>query len=111
MALEPADLPWQTLIQFYTDVHRACLLFSASVTGGVRTAKRNVEVGGSEKSRHQFDYGWGAAWDLFADDNAGRDELADHLRSLGYHVSIGDNYPPRQLHVQLHPPGNLRWPA
>jgi len=85
--------------EFAFAIRVLCSLYDASISGGIRSEKRNAGVGGVEGSRHQLKYG-GKAVDLVLDDMSpqqmGRlvkacQKLGFYAQDEGDHVHTHDN--------------------
>jgi hypothetical protein len=87
-------LPRPTFLEASERIRCLCALYSASVTSGARTAKRNADVGGSDTSKHQLEYG-ALGWDLVPDEPGDAGPLTQAARILGFKVQ------PEGDHVHL----------
>ena len=99
MPMDPID--WNEVRQFLGWVWKACHAYNASVTSGCRTELRNEEVSPGVPSKHTFRHGWGMACDLWFDKPKDRDRfITFHEKHPRYHIYVGPDYDPHQLHVQ-----------
>lgn len=70
-----------------------CILYDASETSGIRSPKRNRDVGGAKKSTHQPEFGFGS--DLVPDDLANLRPMASTAEKLGVWALVE----PDHLHI------------
>ena len=84
--------------EFWTKVEALCAIYDASVTSGVRSEKRNAQVGGAPQSRHMLKYGRAA--DLVPDDPEYLEEMVENAYRLGFDYAYYDE-DKGHCHVQV----------
>lgn len=83
--------------EFSHNVRALCAMYACSVTSGIRTPKRNAQVGGAARSRHLLQYGFAA--DLVPDDPDNLDEVRETAYELGFdYAYVSDK---GHVHVQV----------
>ena len=81
------------LAEFWEKAVLLCKEFNGSMTSGVRSEKRNAEVGGVSLSWHRY----GLAVDVVLDDPTQKDAFRKRAEKLGFPFTIDEG---DHIHVQ-----------
>jgi len=96
-----SELPVEDVKNYLWFIHKMCLFYDASLTGGPRTVERNRLVNGSPGSKHTFAGGYGCASDLVLEDPSRLTALEAEVVREGYHFYRGPGYSDGQCHIQM----------